>query len=99
MKRVFQRSALCLLLWPLTSHAADEQYYKHVLGESGTNNQWSREIRAPVLIDTNNNMANVTRREPNRVMLRPRVEIAGIRLGMAKNEVLTIWGKPKDTMS
>ena len=93
MKRFLQSCAWWFLLWHLMGHAADSDLYRRLLGDAGTNNLWSREIDGPILFQTN---AVTPGAQPlNHVLLRPTVEIAGVRLGMSKDQVLAAWGKPE----
>jgi hypothetical protein len=56
--------------------------------------QWSREITAPVVIETN----TITARpvfDLNRVIIKPQVEIGRIHIGMSREEVIGAWGSPR----
>jgi hypothetical protein len=92
MKRLLSYCGLCVL--SLNSIAAESEPSRRLLGDAATNNLWSREIDAPVLL-TNATASKPSARAVNHVIIRPIVEVAGIRLGMSKDQVLAAWGKPE----
>ncbi len=65
------------------------------LSQAGTNNRWSRAIRPPVLLREDSTNAPGT--ALSWIRIQPGLEISGIRLGMTKEEVLRVWGRPQGT--
>jgi hypothetical protein len=79
-----------------------EDYYSRFLRQAGTNYSgalWSGgtgvELDAPLLIDTNNTAPRLTKSKLAELTLRPQLTIAGIRLGMTMEQLVSTWGKPR----
>ena len=104
MKRALQYSAVCLCLWRFSSFGAAEDFYSLFLSQVGTNYNgavysmyfWpGEEVRAPLLTDTNNTAPKLTKSKLSELTLRPQVAVAGVRLGMTMDQVVSAWGKPR----
>jgi hypothetical protein len=92
MKRLLSYCALCLLS---IGNAAESDLSRRLFGDAATNNLWSREIDAPVLFQTNAIAPKPGATALSQLLLRPIVQVAGVRLGMSKDQVLAAWGKPE----
>jgi hypothetical protein len=102
MKRGLQLFAACLLIGQLGSRSAAEDYYSQFLRQGGTNYSgglWFRgtgeEFNAPLLIDSNNTAPRFTKSKLSELTLQPQLAVAGVRLGMRMDQVVSVWGKPK----
>ncbi len=102
MKRVPRCFVCCVIFWGFAAVAAEPEYYSRFISQVGTNHSgalysWGtgEEFRAPTLVDTNNTRPQLTRSKLSELTLKPQVAVAGVSLGMAMEEVIAIWGKPR----
>jgi hypothetical protein len=102
MNPALQCSAACFLIGYISSCIAADEFYSQFLSHGGTNYSgalWSygtgEPFDAPLLIDTNNTAPKLTKSTLTELTLRPKLAVAGIRLGMTMEQVVSVWGKPR----
>jgi hypothetical protein len=103
MRRSFR--ILCLLplallaagcLNPRPASKPPTPYYDRFLSIIDTNDLMWRHLTSPLLVDTNNTMPTFTISPISLKKALASGEVAGVRLGMSMDEVVALWGKPRD---
>lgn len=74
--------------------ASEGEFYRQFVSLGDTNDFRQQRVRYLALVDTNNGSAKVTG-TLNLEALKEEDRIAGIRLGMTMEQIVTSWGKPK----
>jgi hypothetical protein len=102
MKCAFQWSAAAILLGYFANCFGGEDYYARFLSLGGTNYSGvlysggrGEPLGSPLLEDMTNTAPKLTKSKLSELMLRPQVGVAGVRLGMTMEQVVTAWGKPR----
>ncbi len=95
MNRLTRIFALAVALSGMTGSAADRGDSRDFLTGVCTNRQWSRVISSPVTIGASTTAVG-SAANLSQVRIRPTVEVAGVRLGMTREQVLSVWGFPHD---
>jgi hypothetical protein len=102
MKRALQCSATVLLLGYFGNCFGAEGYYARFLSLGGTNYSGAlysggrgEPLESPLLVDETNTAPKLTKSKLSEVTLRPQVAVAGVRLGMTMEQVVSAWGKPR----
>jgi len=85
---------LIFTLCALDCVAADQEYYRQFLSVVDTNLAVPHVFRSPLLTDTSNTNPKLTNSTVSLKKVTASGEIAGVKLGMTMDEVVSVWGKP-----